>query len=521
MNTTTPDPNDDFDMIEPDTDFGEFDQVKSGSSLADLWNNNPLVKIGLIAAALVVVVGSIVLFGGDAQQTPDSMVAAGSEVKETPGTKDVSPAMREAIEENDQQRLEEAVNTGGSMLPTPIGAPKEQLPVPADGAAQEDPLQRWRDLQEQRIREQQQTQVAQQVAVPVQPDPQEQQELANLTSTMSAQMGSLLSNRDPKNLQYMQVTDMQALLDRLQAADQAAAQAQFQQVSAEQGAITNGIDPRTGQPITPVKILIPAGTIEYGQLLIEANSDIQGPVLALIASGPFSGARVLGNFSRTDNYLVLQFTSLTQKNGVTVPIQAIAVDPATTLTGVATEVDRRYFTRIVLPAAARFLQGIGEAVANQQTGTTVTVNGQTVIQENGDIDVEEQLNKGLERAAERAADVLEDEGNNTQPLVRVKSGAALGILFTAPVTDQDLEAVRFNQNTALQQREQQAQQQSLLQQQQLLQQGNSPQLLLLQGLQGAAQGGVQGATQNIPGLQNLNVTPNTNTTSPSRTQTGR
>jgi intracellular multiplication protein IcmE len=518
MNTTTPDPQDDFDMIEPDTDFGEFDQGKSGSTLADLWNNNPLVKIGLIVAALVVVVGSIMLFGGEAEKAPDSIVAAGSELKETPGTKDVSPAMREAIEESDQQRLEEAVNSGGSVLPTPIGAPKEQLPVPADTTAQEDPLQRWRAIQEERLREQQTQQVAQQVAVPVQPDPQQQQELANLTSAMSSQMGSLLNNRDPKNLNYMQVTDMQALLERMQAQEQAAAQAQFEQASAQQGAINMGVDPTTGQPLTPVKILIPAGTIEYGQLLIEANSDIQGPVLALVASGPFSGSRILGSFSRTDDYLVLQFNSLTQKNGVTVPIQAIAVDPATTLTGVATEVDRRYFTRIIIPAAARFLQGIGEAVGNKQTGTTVTVNGQTVIQENGDIDVEEQLNKGLERAAERAADVLEDEGNQTQALIRVKAGAPLGILFTSPVTDQDLEAVRFNQNTALQQREQQAQQQSLLQQQQLLQ-GNSPQLLLLQGLQGAAQGGLQGATQGIPGLQNLNVTPtNQQQTQPQQTR---
>ena len=53
-------------------------------------------------------------------------------------------------------------------------------------------------------------------------------------------------------------------------------------------------------------ILIPAGTIEYAQLVLEANTDAPGPVLADIMSGPLAGSKLLGSFTSTDDYLILK-----------------------------------------------------------------------------------------------------------------------------------------------------------------------------------------------------------------------
>ena len=59
------------------------------------------------------------------------------------------------------------------------------------------------------------------------------------------------------------------------------------------------------------------------------------------------------------DYLVLQFTLVNFK-GKDYPITAVALDPDTTLGGMATEVNQRYFTRVVLcRLPPDFLQGFG------------------------------------------------------------------------------------------------------------------------------------------------------------------
>src|SRR5690606_9021030 len=63
------------------------------------------------------------------------------------------------------------------------------------------------------------------------------------------------------------------------------------------------------------EVIIPAGNIAYGQLLNALNSDIPGPVLVHVLSGPFSGGRALGQFQVSQDYLVLTFKAIV-KDGV-------------------------------------------------------------------------------------------------------------------------------------------------------------------------------------------------------------
>ena len=181
-------------------------------------------------------------------------------------------------------------------------------------------------------------------------------------------------------------------------------------------------------------VLIPAGTINYGQVLIEANSDVPGPVLVQLVSGPLAGARLIGSFNvANDEYLVMEFRSIVV-DGLNQPVSAIAIDPGTTLPGVATEVDNRYFSRVLLPAAARFLEGIGAAVA-EDTQTTVTVSGDTVIQEQSALDFEQELGRGAEEGIGEIADFMDDQADDIRPLVRVARGTPVGIFFTEPVLE--------------------------------------------------------------------------------------
>lgn len=417
--------------LEPDVDFGEFENQPESRTLASAWKDNPRLKLVAIVVGVVVLLGLVMVFGSKEERDPSSQVSGGSDLNQTPGTEQLTPAMQEAIEENDRQNLEAAVKEGGSAIPTPIEPPKSLLDVPAEEATNEDPLVRWRQLQEERLRVQREQERLQKQQA-TQPDPARDQMLQTLTQAMMQQMNRILEGQKLAPQKYMRVINVSA--------------DEGQQGGA--GALGEGSPNQSVANIElkeQLKVIVPAGDIAYAQLLIEANSDVKGPIVALIVSGPFNGARVLGSFTRQEEYLVMQFTSVTGKEGHSIPITAFAVDPETTLTGLATDVDHRYFQRIVLPAAAKFVEGIGSAIAEKGT-TTVTVSSggdSTSTQDNSEIDVEQELAKGVEEAAKSAGEILKEDGKDVEPLVRVKAGTPIGILFTTPVTEQIAKSARY------------------------------------------------------------------------------
>lgn len=409
--------------LDNDSDFSEFDTVDgSQSSLGDVWKNNPMIKIGLVVGAFAAIIGSIILFGGSETKAPDSVVSGGqADLKAPPGTETLSPAMVNAIEEVNQERTENAERTGGSVMPIPIDPPKSRVELEQEASTTEDPLNRWRRMQEERLRTQQEQ-------VPA-PTPQQQQvdtardqAVSNLAQAMSNQMSQILSTKQIANLKQMTVTDPRALEQaRQQAAAAAAAAAQVP------------VEPET------LKILLPAGTIEYAQLLIEANSDVEGPVVALIVTGPYAGSRILGSFDKKAEYLVLEFNILV-KDGISIPIEAIALDPDTTLPAMVTDVDHRYWQRVILPAAAKFIEGMGSAIA--ETGgsnTSVSVNDTTVVDDQSEEpDTKEEFYKGVEEAAGKLGEIFDEEADEVETLVIVKAGTPMGVLFLQPVTEQDI-----------------------------------------------------------------------------------
>lgn len=405
-----------------DSDFDSFETETSGSS------QNPMVKLGIIGGIIVVIVGAIFLFGGSSDPvTPSSVGPARQDLRETAATSDLDQTMTAAIEDQDEQRLAEAEDTNQSFFPTPTGTARGRMEAQPLEATQEDPLDKWREIQEQQQRAQIAAQQAQQ---PVQqgPSPEEQarsQALNDLAQAMSKQMSEILGNRGIKSLNSMTVTSLDY---------DANGNLQTNQVGGM--GYPQGVDPTTGYPLQAqqtVTQLLPAGTVEYGQMLIEANSDIDGPVLAQIVTGPFAGGRVIGSFSREDEYLVIKFSTVVSE-GISYSIDAVAIDPDNNLTGVATDVDRRYWQRVILPAAARFLEGMGSAIADSGS-TSVTVSGDTVVEQGNDLNTREELYKGVEEAAKQMGDVLDEEGRQTEILVRVRAGTPVGILFLKPVFD--------------------------------------------------------------------------------------
>lgn len=393
--------------------FDDFDGGKGASPL-----NNPMFKIGAIVAGVATVIAVILLFGGEKEQEKVSRVRGAEEVAAPPGTEEVSPLMREALEQTNEEAAEVAARTGGSAMPVPINTPDEKLALPdLANEQQEDPLERWRKIQEERQKREAMAQRPRTNEV----DPNAAV-IDELAKAMSKQMETILTAQEP------QAPESEIIAESDYLEREREREAQEQQEKAEAAAAAAGM----GQQPILLDIIQPAGTIEYAQLITEANSDAPGPVLAEIMSGPLKGSRILGTFEVQERYLTLSFSTVVV-DGVSYAADAIALDPASANPGIVTEIDQRYFSRIILPAAAAFVEGMGTAIAESGT-TSVTVEGETVATEEEDLDTRQEIFKGIEEASGKASEIIDEEAGKVQRLVKVHAGTPVGILFMQPVT---------------------------------------------------------------------------------------
>jgi intracellular multiplication protein IcmE len=367
------------------------------------------------------------LFGGREPPDDPSRVMTAKDVNEAPGTSEVTEAYQQAIEEENVRRTEQAVRTNTSAMPMPVEPPKGTIGLQVEDPEEEDPLERWRRMQEQRIREQK---IDPQVIEPEEPAPPPPPDTRTpainaLAEAMSTQMESVLSNQ---GIAPMNIRSVAALsyLENIAAAEEAELAAQME--AAQQNPLNTG-----ETAVDDLNIIVPAGTIEYAQILTEVNTDAPGPVLAEIVTGPMKGARAIGTFQATYNYLVLNFNTFVL-DGVNFAAQGVALDPATTLPGMVTDIDRRYLRRIALPAAAEFIEGFSSALA-QSGQTTITISGDSVTETTStdDLDTEEAIFAGVEEAGEQVADVVEEVADQIEPMLMIEAGTPIGILFTQPV----------------------------------------------------------------------------------------
>ncbi len=381
------------------------------SNLTEAWRTKPLFKfMVLLIAVFAVGVAAFNFLGGSDKQLDIAHLAHPPEMKEAPGGA-VSPYMREQTELANKERTEQAAATGGSALPTPIG---QTTDVGNFGASdkKDDQLNELRAETDMLRKQMAQQQVQQQ-----QTNRQPEQFDNSLAEAMQRQMQQLLEGWTPKGIKAVTVVKPEDNKNAV-AADANAA---------------NGTTPATATGNPAPKAIVNAGTVSYGQLMTEANSDVPGPILAQIVSGPLAGARAVGSFEVAtgyEKYLVLKFT-IADKKGKDYQISAVALDPDTTLGGMATEVDERYFTRVVLPAAAGFLEGMGQALG--QGNTSITTNGTTSISQTSSNGFHQGIYQGMGQAAQTAAQFFQQQADVTKPLVRVASGTPIGIFFVTPV----------------------------------------------------------------------------------------
>lgn len=430
--------------IDAQEDFDKEPEEKA--SLKDTWDSNPLLKI----AALVVVAGllagayMLILGGEDEEVNISRVVPGGSGLKAKVGEGGEDEAYKQAIEAENKRQAEEALARGGSAIPVPIGKTAEEtLSVPPAMTQQAaDPLQEWRQKAEARRlsleneapppEDELQAPDVVPIVQPIRPQPQMKLD-PQQAKMLSQQMRAIITAQAPKPPQLARVTREDSAYAKMkrQKAEEASRRAKaggMELASADGSSVAAG--GRAGGASSPVKakskVIVPAGNIAYAQLLNDLNSDVRGPVLAQVLSGPFEGGRAIGDFQKQDEFLTLNFRRII-KDGVSYSVNAIAIDENTTLAAHQTDVDHHYFTRIILPAAAAFLTGYTNAAS--QTGTTVQQTaggGQT--QETPPPDARQQIMTGATQAAQTIGTILTEDSD--RPItVYVSRGTTMGLLF--------------------------------------------------------------------------------------------
>ena len=456
-------------------------------SLNEIFQNNPSLKVFAVVTGVALVLISFLVFGSD-EEIPKkeelSTLGATSEVSEPPGTKEVTPAYEQAVRQANETRTQQALATGGSVLPTPIARPPEQIQAPIQ-EAKEDPLTEWRreaEVRRVQRRKEEETKKAEapptpaptpapslpvpapaptlNVApvptlapaapapppLPTAPTPEQVQAYMQ---SFSQQIGTVMQTQTPKESTIIKMTFPS---ERNPAASNSGGTGTAT-VATQDTAVRAGQQRGASAAAQQEKPIITVGTIAYAQMITEANSDIPGPILAEVASGPLAGGRAIGTFQVADDKLILQFNRVV-KNDVEYTVQAYAIDPATTLTGVATDVDNHYFTRVFLPAAAEFITSYADAIT-QRDQTVVVSNGTVVTETESDLNPTEEFNEGVREASDRVGDFIEDKAQ--RPItVRVEVGTRLGLLFISSVFDPNSRAAQAQQEALRLQQQQQS-----------------------------------------------------------------
>lgn len=414
----------DEDIIGSEDDFDEFSQETSAT---ESFRQSPVAKIAIIGLGVLVIVGVMFMFGGESVKQEKSRMPAGSEITSVPGTDEkLSPAYIEAVEEQNEANLERAISENRSAIPVPVQTQDTRLEAPEIEEESEDPLHRWRLLQDERIEREMKIRETEIEPVTVLNAEQQGEALDALAGSMEEQMSALLTaNNDEKTMFTVTLINYE---EDPEGAGNGGNGGGDGDGSGGDGGFTEDDEE---------VVIIPAGKIVYGQMLLQANSDVEAVVLAQMVSGPLKGWKLLGEFELEEDLgkLIITFDLAVNEDGEQHEIDALLLDPDNGLAAMRTDIDHRYFKRIVFPAAAAFIEGFASAVA-ESGATTVVIAGDNVVEEEEESTDEQEVALGVEEAAAEISEILEDMGEVPIQVV-IAAGTPIGIFFVENVVEEE------------------------------------------------------------------------------------
>jgi intracellular multiplication protein IcmE len=190
---------------------------------------------------------------------------------------------------------------------------------------------------------------------------------------------------------------------------------------------TGSITPAAARPAeTTTRVLIPAGRGVFAHPILALSSDQSSPAVFQADSGPIAGDRMLGSFSRAGDRLIIHIATIIHQ-GEQVTADGVVIAPDTMEASVASDVDQHYLTRFILPAAAAFVEGLGNALATTSNTTAVLspLGGATT---STNLNFRQQLGVAAGTAAAQIGSVL-NQAAPKGPTVSLEANVSIGVMF--------------------------------------------------------------------------------------------
>lgn len=371
--------------------------------------------IGLLAMGLgggTVLVMASLLFGGDSDKRPPSpaVVAPAGQTYDPPGSGALPPARVQAEAAANQNGYTNAVATGKAHVARPSGVVEDlKLPEPTPPIKSE-PVPVVPVV------------VAAPVSAPAQGDAAKAWQ-----KVVGDQMAMLEQFRGFRPMQ----TGAVAAVNRGGMTDGAGTAVAAVPVGGGEAG-WNGQATGAGGIESGGAVVVPAGHIAMGQLVVGADSDAPAAIVIDLVSRPLEGARLVGEFKSTDRHNVLTARRMSWQ-GREWTVSALALDPDTGSAGLVDDRDRHLFERVILPGMAEFLAGIGMAIGS--AGTVVSAGPVSVVTQTPARTVRDQILVGAGRAGQSAGDVLREDARGIKSTIKTFAGRGVAVLFLESVRE--------------------------------------------------------------------------------------
>ncbi|GFE97793.1 DotG/IcmE/VirB10 family protein [Gluconobacter sp. Gdi] len=181
--------------------------------------------------------------------------------------------------------------------------------------------------------------------------------------------------------------------------------------------------------------LIPAGRGIYAHTVTATDSDLSGQIVLEADSGPIAGDRMIATVARApgnEQLLVVQVNKIIHQ-GRNLATNGVVMAPDTMKQGVASSVDPLIFQRFVMPAAAAFVQGLGQAIetTSNVSGSYSALGGMNYIQR---LNMGQQLGVAAGSAASAVNSALTQD-TPTRSRIILAANVNVGVMFMDPVVD--------------------------------------------------------------------------------------
>lgn len=182
--------------------------------------------------------------------------------------------------------------------------------------------------------------------------------------------------------------------------------------------------------------ILKAGEVLYAVLETAVNTDEAGPIMARVVQGPMKGTKLIGTISFVQSpsggkpeRVTLNFNMMNMPSDPTsFTVKAVAIDPDTARTALASDVDHHYLLRYGSMFASSFMQGYAQAITQQGTVQTTASDGGSTTTTAPNLSGSQQIYAALGQVGKSWSSAVSDYFN-TPPTVTVDAGTSIGILF--------------------------------------------------------------------------------------------